>query len=125
MRTYTPENHPPAIGYSHAVETSGRLLFISGQTPKRPDGGPVATDPTEQCRQTFRNLVNVLETAGATVSDLVSVRCFLADRVHRDALREARKEIIGDHKPALTVVICGIWDESWVCEIEAVAELGA
>lgn len=125
MKAYTPENHPEAIGYSHAVETSGRLLFISGQTPKTPDGSPVADNPTDQCRQTLRNLVNVLETAGAKVEDLVSVRCYLASRDHRMAFRDARKEILGDHKPALTVVVCDIWDEAWACEIEAVAELGA
>jgi enamine deaminase RidA (YjgF/YER057c/UK114 family) len=125
MRTHTPENHPTAIGYSHAVETSARLLFISGQTPKRPDGGPVAEDPVDQVRQTLANLKNVLETAGAGIENLVSVRCFLASRRYRDALRTARTEAFGDHLPALTVVICGIWDEDWVCEIEAVAELPA
>jgi enamine deaminase RidA (YjgF/YER057c/UK114 family) len=125
MKAYTPENHPEAVGYSHAVETTGRLLFISGQTPKRPDGGPVAEAPVDQMRQTLNNLVNVLKTAGAGLEDLVSVRCYLASRDHRMAFREARQEILGDHKPALTVVVCDIWDEAWACEIEAVAELGA
>jgi len=125
LLTYTPENHPQAAAYSHAVETSGRLLFISGQTPKLPDGGPVAEDPIDQIRQTLKNLVNVLDSAGAGVENLVSVRCYLADRVHRDAFRIARTEVFGEHKPALTVVVCQIWDEAWACEIEAVAELEA
>ena len=125
MKSYTPDQHPEAVGYSHAVEATGRLLFISGQTPKVPDGGPVAEKPIDQIRQTLNNLVNVLRAAGAGVEDLVSVRCYLASRDHRAAFRDARAEILGDHRPSLTVVVCDIWDEAWACEIEAVAELGA
>ena len=123
LRRHTPADHPVSVGYSHAVEASGRLLFVSGQTPKRPDGGPVADDPRDQLRQTWANLENVLRTAGAALEDLVHVRVYLSDREHRQALRDVRDEVLGDLEPALTVVICGIWDEAWVTEIEAVAAL--
>jgi len=29
--------------------------------------------------------------------------------------------VLGDHRPALTVVLVGIFDEGWLLEIEAVA----
>lgn len=125
MKFFTPENHPQAVGYTHGVVTSGALLFISGQTPKRPDGGPIADSPEDQLRQIWANIKRVLDTAGADLSNLVHVRVFLADRKYRQAYRDIRSEVLGDHKPGVTVVICGIFDEAWVAEIEAVAELPA
>jgi len=125
MQLHVPTDHPKAVGYTHAVEASGRLLFISGQTPKRPDGGPVATEPVDQVRQTYANLENVLKTAGLGFEHLVHVRVFLASRRYAAALTAARREALGDLEPGITVVICGIYDEDWVCEIEAVAEFPA
>jgi 2-iminobutanoate/2-iminopropanoate deaminase len=122
MQLHVPVNHPEAIGYTHAVETPGPLLFISGQTPKRPDGGPVATSPEDQLRQTYTNLRNVLETAGLGFEHLVHVRVFLASRRYAPALTKVRREMLGEHEPGITVVICGIYNEDWVAEIEAVAE---
>jgi 2-iminobutanoate/2-iminopropanoate deaminase len=29
--------------------------------------------------------------------------------------------ILGDHRPALTVIVAGIWDPAWLIEIEAIA----
>jgi hypothetical protein len=29
--------------------------------------------------------------------------------------------VLGDHRPAITIIITGIYDESWLLEIEAVA----
>ncbi len=123
MKLHTPENHPLARGYTHGVEVEGRLLFISGQVPRRPDEGPVATDPEDQMRQIWTNIGNVLKSAGAGFEHLVHVRAYLGDRSHREVFSKVRTEFLGELKPGVTVVICGIWDESWVAEIEAVAEL--
>jgi 2-iminobutanoate/2-iminopropanoate deaminase len=123
MKRHTPENHPVARGYTHGVEVEGRLLFISGQVPRRPDEGPVATEPADQLRQIWANIENVLRTAGATLEDLVHVRVYLADRKYKQVFSEVRNEVLGERRPGVTVVICGIWDEAWVAEIEAVAEL--
>jgi 2-iminobutanoate/2-iminopropanoate deaminase len=125
MKLHTPEHHPIAAGYTHGVEVEGRLLFISGQVPRRPDERPVAEDAEGQLRQIWANLENVLRTAGADFSNLVHVRVYLADHKYKDVFRKVRGEVLGDLRPGVTVVICGIWDESWVAEIEAVAELPA
>jgi 2-iminobutanoate/2-iminopropanoate deaminase len=124
LKLHTPTEHPLANGYTHGVEVEGRLLFISGQVPRRPDEGPVSEDPAEQLRQIWRNIANVLDCAGASLSDLVHVRVYLADRAYKQVFSEVRREVLGEYKPGVTVVICGIWDERWVAEIEAVAELG-
>ncbi len=102
--------------------TGEELLFISGQTPEAP-GGAVLTEPAEQLRQIWANVTAVLEGAGAGVADLVHVRTYLADRSHREVNSDVRREVLGAHKPALTVVICELFELGWVAEIEALARV--
>jgi 2-iminobutanoate/2-iminopropanoate deaminase len=75
----------------------------------------------EQCRLAWRNVVSALEGAGMTVDNLVKVTVFLSDRRYREENAQIRAEVLGDQRPALTVIITGIWDEAWLLEIEATA----
>jgi hypothetical protein len=49
------------------------------------------------------------------------VTTFLSDRRWREDNRRIRIEVLGERAPALTVIITGIYDESWLLEIEAIA----
>jgi 2-iminobutanoate/2-iminopropanoate deaminase len=75
----------------------------------------------EQCRLTWRNVQAQLEAAGMALTDLVKVTVFLSDRQYRAANAAVRREVLGAHTPALTIIITGIYDEQWLLEIEAVA----
>jgi 2-iminobutanoate/2-iminopropanoate deaminase len=125
MKLHTPEDHPLARGFTHGVEVEGRLLLVSGQVPKLPDASTVSTDPEAQMRQIWANIEKVLRSAGGELSNLVHVRAYLADRSYREVFSKVRGEVLGDLRPGVTVVICGIWDDAWVAEIEAIAELPA
>jgi 2-iminobutanoate/2-iminopropanoate deaminase len=83
----------------------------------------LSQEPVEQLRQIWANLKAVFEAAGVGISDLVHVRTYLADRSHRGVNTEVRREVLGSHEPALTVVICELFEPGWVAEIEAVARL--
>ncbi|MFF5209124.1 RidA family protein [Streptosporangium sp. NPDC000396] len=63
----------------------------------------------------------VLAHHDMVLSDLVKVTTFLSDRAYRAENSAVRREILGDHAPALTVIITGIYDEAWLLEIEAIA----
>jgi len=102
------------------VTNSERLLFISGQVPEDKDGH-VPDDFDGQCRLAWRNVLSVLEAADMTVRDLAKVTVFLSDRRYREANARIRHEVLGDHSPALTIIITGIYDEAWLLEIEAIA----
>ncbi len=114
----------PVGGYSHGVATGDELLFISGQTPESTDGS-VSPEPEMQLRQIWANLKGVLDAARVDVSDLVHVRTYLADRSHRSINAEVRRDVLGAHEPALTVVVCDLFEPGWVAEIEAVARVPA
>jgi enamine deaminase RidA (YjgF/YER057c/UK114 family) len=123
MRAVTPSSAPEPIGgYSHAIAVEGELLFISGQTPEGRDSS-VAADPTAQLRQVWANVQAVLHAANAGLEDLVHVRTFLSSRTHREINSQVRQQVLGAHAPALTVVICELYDPTWIVEIEAVARV--
>jgi enamine deaminase RidA (YjgF/YER057c/UK114 family) len=112
----------PPSRYSQALEVKGaqHLLFVSGQIPVAKDGG-VPKDFTAQARQAWANVESQLRAAGMTLDNVVKVTIFLADRRYAMENRAVRQEVLGERAPALTVIITGIFDESWLIEIEAVA----
>jgi enamine deaminase RidA (YjgF/YER057c/UK114 family) len=113
---------PPAAGYCMGLEVKQhrRLLFISGQVPERTDGS-VPEGFEAQCEQSWRNVVEVLASAGLGVEHLVKVNTFLTDRSQLVTNRTLRRKMLGDHQPALTVVVVQTVDSKWLLEIEAVA----
>ena len=114
--------HPPAGGYCMGLELKQhrRLLFISGQVPERVDGS-VPDGFEAQCEQAWRNVREVLAAAGLGMEHLVKVTTFLTDRSQLVPNRAIRTKVLGDHRPALTVVVVDTVDSKWLLEIEAIA----
>lgn len=109
-------------GYAQALEVSGatRTLYISGQIPVDKDGN-TPSDFSDQARLTWQNIIHQLEAADMGLDNIVKHTTYLASREYRDENSRVRQEILENRKPALTVVIAGIYDESWLLEIEAIA----
>jgi 2-iminobutanoate/2-iminopropanoate deaminase len=122
-RTLDPDGVPAAVGgYSHAAVVPGgtELLFVSGQVPEDLDG-TVPVDFADQARLAWRNLERCLAAGGFTLDQLVKISMYIRDRSYRIANREVRHEVLGDRRPALTVLVTDHWDERWLIEIEAIA----
>jgi enamine deaminase RidA (YjgF/YER057c/UK114 family) len=114
-------------GFSQAVAATGkRTVYVSGQTAwdarKQLVGG---TDLAAQARQAFRNVRTVVEAAGGSLTDVVSLRLYIVDyRPEKaaavgQALREA---FTGPAKPAATWIgVASLADPGFLIEIEAVA----
>ncbi|MGB6309402.1 MAG: RidA family protein [Steroidobacteraceae bacterium] len=111
-----------AGGYSQAIEVIGarRILYVSGQVPETVHG-EVPKDFAEQAQVAWSNVVAQLAAADMTVENLIKVTIFLSSRAFAVPNREVRQEFLGSHRPALTVIITGIFDEQWLLEIEAIA----
>ncbi|MFD2353090.1 RidA family protein [Nonomuraea ferruginea] len=126
VRPVDPASLPTATGdYTHGTVVTGarRTLFVSGQVPWG-GPGPLPEDFDSQCRLTWRNVLAVLAEAGMGVRNLAKVTTYLSDRRYREANSRIRQEVLGDHRPALTIVITGIYAEEWLLEIEAIAVEG-
>jgi len=125
--------NPPSVfrslehGFSQAVVANGaRTLYVSGQTAwdsqKRIVGG---VNLEQQARQAFANLRAVVEAAGATLADVVSVRIYIVDyRPEKAAAvsRAFRDSFNGDVKPASTWIgVAALADPGFLIEVEATA----
>lgn len=112
----------PEGGYVHGLRVgAGReLVFVSGQIPTSADGS-VPRDFDAQCRAVWRNIAATLNAAGLGVADLVKVTTFLTSREFAARNSEIRREVLGSHQPALTVIVAQTLDPAWLLEIEAIA----
>ncbi|SDX07410.1 Enamine deaminase RidA, house cleaning of reactive enamine intermediates, YjgF/YER057c/UK114 family [Albimonas donghaensis] len=110
-------------GFAPAVETVGasRTLWVSGQIPVTASG-EVPEGFEAQARVAWANVEAQLRAGGMGLSDIVKVTTFLSDRRYAMPNREVRAEVLGELRPALTVIVCDIFDEAWLLEIEAVAQ---
>lgn len=73
---------PAPVGpYNQAIAATGTLIFVAGQIPLDPATGAIVgeTDVVEQTEQVIANLTAILESAGATLQDVVKTTVFLAD----------------------------------------------
>ena len=111
-----------SAAYTHGTAVGGasRLVFVSGQPPWAVEG-PVPADFAAQCRLAWHNVEQVLVSAGLGLQDLAKVTVYLADRRDREANSRIRAEVLGDHRPAVTIIITGIYSEEWLLEIEGIA----
>ena len=123
---------PQPIGaYSQAIRTApGELLFIAGQVAVNLDGNPVGVgDVPAQTRQVFENLGGVLESVGATFSNVVELTTYVVGRDSVQGFIEGRTEVFptifpdGDYPPNTLLVIEGLVREEFLVEISAVAAL--
>lgn len=113
---------PLGGGYSNALQISEfkRIVFVSGQVPMAADG-TVPERFTEQCRRAWRNVEAQLLAADMTLQNVVKVTTFLGDRGYGKENRVVRKEFLGDLNPALTTIVCDIFDAAWLLEVEVIA----
>ena len=110
------------MSYSQALEITGfkRLVFVSGQLPQCEEC-ILPKDFDGQCRRAWANVERQLEAAGMTYANLVKVTTYLSERRLRKRNYEIRHEVLGEHAPALTVIIADLYEEGWMVEIEAIA----
>ncbi len=75
----------------------------------------------EQAELVWTHLRAILQSAGMGVSNLVSIRTYLADPGDDEANVRMRMKHLEGHTPASTVVCCQLLDPIWKLEVEAVA----
>jgi 2-iminobutanoate/2-iminopropanoate deaminase len=78
-----------------------------------------APQPSGQRRQVLRNLIAVLEAAGAGLSDVMAIRVFLADVGDRPQMDEVLRELMRDPFPVRTTIETPL--RRCLVEIDAIA----
>lgn len=106
-------------GYSRAV-ADGDWVFVSGTTGTDPQG-KMAPDALGQARQALATIGAALAEADASLSDVVRVRVYLADRADVMPVSAVLKETFDKTRPTNTTIICGFPVEEIKVELEMTA----
>ncbi len=76
-------------------------------------------DPYEQARRCLQIAVEALVELGAAPEHVVRTRVYLVDAGEWEAVGRAHGEVFGEIRPVTSfVVVSGLLDERWRCEIE-------
>jgi 2-iminobutanoate/2-iminopropanoate deaminase len=107
------------------VDQPKSLIFLSGQLARDADGKLVgAGDMAEQTRQCIRNMRTVLEAAGGTLDDIVSIVVYTTDIRAFKEIVHARTEFFTTKLPTSTIVeVNHLADPGLLIEFQAIAAL--
>ncbi len=107
------------------VDNPSTLIFLSGQLSRDPEGNLVGPgDMAEQARQAIRNMQTVLEAAGGTLADIVSIVVYTTDIRQFKEIVAARTEFFVAKLPTSTIVeVNHLADPGLLIEFQAIAAL--
>ena len=117
-------------GYSNGVAATGRQLYFAGQIGWNEHQQFEADDLVGQVRQALKNIVTLLEAAGAKPEHVVRLTWYITDRAAYlaagPALGTVYREVMGKHFPAMSAVhVVALVESRAVVEIEATAVVPA
>jgi 2-iminobutanoate/2-iminopropanoate deaminase len=115
----------PAFSQAVMVE-GGKTLYIGGQNGILPDGKLVGDDFAAQIEQTYKNILEVLKTVGASQDNVVKLTIYVVKGQNvQDGYAVARR-VWGDFPTAISVVtVDDVGPPGALLEIEAVATIDA
>ena len=111
---------PAPIGpYSPAI-VAGGLVYVSGMLGTGADGQLVGPDVASQTKRILDRLKEILEAAGSSLAQTVSVSVFLKNPADFEALNATYREYFKDSPPTRTTVVTDLLNGALV-EISAIA----
>jgi enamine deaminase RidA (YjgF/YER057c/UK114 family) len=123
---FDPEGLPEASGFSYgALAAEGRLLHIAGLTGHHGDGS-IGVELVDQFATACSSVAKVIEEAGGSPTDLVSMTIFTSDlaayRANLSRLGEAYRGVFGKHYPPMALIGIGeLFDPRATVELSCVA----
>jgi reactive intermediate/imine deaminase len=121
----TTELHSPNGVFSQAttIEATGRFVFVSGMTARRPDGSIAGVgDIREQTRQVCENVQAAVRAAGGTLADVCRVDVYVRNMEDFAKIHEIRAQYFTEPLPASTMVeVSKLAHPDYLIEINAIA----
>src|SRR3954469_14915995 len=122
VRGISPQVTEPQPGTWSNCLVAGGIAYVAGMTAT---GGDL-TDEYTQSKAIFGKIRHLIEAAGGTMADIVSVTIFVTDISQREKVWQARREFFTGDFPCSTLVqVAALANPSLKVEINAVAHIGA
>ena len=106
------------------VTEGGKTVWMRGQCPQNLDDGSniASLDPAEQTHKVMKNIKQLIEENGGTMSHLVKIVVYITDIKNREAIYQ----VIGEYTKGVYPVSTGLVVErlarsEWLVEIDATA----
>lgn len=128
MTILQPPGWAPAKGYANGVAARGTQIFVGGQIGWNGLQQFETDDFIGQTAQALRNILAILQEAGADPSHMVRMSWYIVDRVEYNArlgeLGQVYREVMGRNFPAMTCVqVAALVEQRAKVEIEVTAVL--
>jgi 2-iminobutanoate/2-iminopropanoate deaminase len=122
VRAVSPQVNEPQPGTWSNCLVVGGIAYVAGMTAS---GGDLSDEYT-QSKSIFGKIRHLIEAAGGTISDIVTVTIFVTDISQREKVWQARREVFTGNFPCSTLVqVAALANPSLKVEINAVAHIGA
>jgi 2-iminobutanoate/2-iminopropanoate deaminase len=118
---------PKGVWSMVTVASPGQLVFVSGLLSKDAEGNVVGVgDIAKQTEVILENMKLALESAGATLDDIVRVDVYITDMSNFDKIHAVRRRYFPQDPPASTMVqVTALTDPRCLIEINAIASIPA
>ena len=105
IETSTPANTPKPIGPYNHIAKVGQFISIGGTAGVNPVTGQLAgPDVYSQAKQILESFEVMLKSVGSDLNHVIHINVFLKDMRDFDEMNRAYIEMMGDHRPARTVI---------------------
>lgn len=105
VETLTPPNTPTPIGPYNHIARVGEQIWIGGTAGVDPATGQLAgTDVAAQTRQILKSFAVMLDAVGSDLGHVTHINIFLQQMSDFEAMNAAYVEMMGDRRPARTVI---------------------
>jgi 2-iminobutanoate/2-iminopropanoate deaminase len=122
VRAISPHVPEPQPGTWSNCLVAGGIAYVAGMTAT---GGDLSDEYT-QSKAIFSKIKHLIEAAGGTMADIVSVTIFVTDISQREKVWQARREFFTGDFPCSTLVqVAALANPSLKVEINAIAHIGA
>lgn len=109
-------------GYSRAV-VDAHYVHVAGTTGYDYTSMTMPDGVEAQARNIFKTIETTLQEAGSSLEKVVRANYYLTRREDADALFKVTGDVLGDIRPAATLIICDLMKEEMLVEIEVTASL--
>ena len=126
MDILQPPNWPKPKGYSNGIAAKGAMVFVAGMVGWNEKEEFETDDFAEQARQALKNIVAVLDEAGARPEHITRMTWYFIDKDEYNAslsdLGQAYQSVLGKVFPAMTgIQVAGLVENEAKVEIEVTA----